>query len=206
MHTLSWSLWPCPFLSSPSLASSKGPKCRFTATCRIKFLAFALCTMLGRASASAIGRRPRPLSRAAGPQGFQKKSAPKVSSKDKAEQATNRGRLAKEYEAIGKMARPTIIKPIRTAEEMEHAKQMTRMYQTEKLRMHNHWRRGEWQRIKLGDIARADLPPALYESCLIPYDVPFPDDFIWALNNPPLESQEVFGPFMAGEQFKPLDM
>jgi hypothetical protein len=160
---------------------------------------------LSHSGALVFSRRSATMRRSAptGKQGFQKKG--KITTKDKADNASNRNKLAKEYEAIGKMARPTIVKPMRSPEEMEQAKRMTLIYQTEKLRQHNTWRKGEQQRIKLRDLAVSELPATLREQALKPDETPFPREFIWTLQNPPLESQEIFGPYMAGEQFRPLD-
>ena len=162
--------------------------------------------MLGRLGASVFartsGRGTLPARSQDGKSGFSKKKVAKTGAKDKTEMQTSRAKLAKEYEAIGKMARPPIVKPMRTPEELALAKQMTLMYVTEKTKMHNKWRKGEQQRIRFRDIASDELPAHLQAHARTEDVTPFPKDFIVALQKPPLESTEIFGPRMAAEQFK----
>lgn len=137
----------------------------------------------------------------AGPTKFVNKKKDKKLKGDAKEQR-EKSRLAQWYEKVGKGLRVDHPKPYRTAEQKAEATMMNKLFRRQNMLLRRIRDRTENHQCKLRMLAIEELPPELQASAKEVDVSPLPREYILVMKEPPLEEEEIFGPVMAGIQYR----
>ena len=131
----------------------------------------------------------------------------KSKTEGKVDMAKERSKVLANLERYGKaLSYPKPKKPVRTEAELLEARDMVLMRNKKLQQREFEMRRRETTYLSLRALAFEELPSeSLKQAATVPDATPFPRDFITVLQSPPLEEEEVFGPFMAYGTRRPDD-
>jgi len=129
---------------------------------------------------------------------LKKKDKGKADGKEQKEKS----RLAQWYEKVGKGLRVSYKKPFRNTDQKVEATLMNKMYRRQSTLLRRIMERNENRQAKLRMLAIEELPVSLQAAARELDLSRLPPEYPMILKEPPLETQEVFGDFMAGAQYK----